>query len=106
MPIPSPSLPLAAGEGVEFGRFRLKPGVTEEAMRQAHAVMVERTLSKQPGWRGQHLVKLDDGLFIDLAFADARATAEAICARWVGQPDCDAFLALIEPDGMSFGSIL
>lgn len=96
---------LAAGNGIEIGRFRLKPGVTEEDMRRAHAAMLASHLSAQPGWRRQHLVKLDDGIFLDLAFAQTRAQAESICAGWHGQPDCEAFLALIEPEDMRFGTV-
>ena len=98
--------PIVSESGVEIGRFRLKPGVNEADMRNAHATMVERHLAAQTGWRRQHLIKLDDGVFLDLAFADTRIGAETICASWSGQADCDAFLALIEPESMEFGAVL
>ncbi|PSJ51726.1 hypothetical protein [Pseudaminobacter soli (ex Li et al. 2025)] len=98
--------PIVSENGVEIGRFRLKPGVSEADMRRAHAAMVERHLAAQAGWRRQHLIKLDDGVFLDLAFADARDHAETICASWSGQADCDAFLALIDPESMEFGAVL
>lgn len=98
--------PIVSENGVEIGRFRLKPGVSEADMRRAHATMVERHLAMQTGWRRQHLIKLDDGVFLDLAFADARVRAETICASWSGQAECDAFLALIEPESMEFGAVL
>lgn len=98
--------PVASGNGLEIGRFRLKAGVSEADMRSAHTAMVERHLAAQPGWRRQHLVKLDDGVFLDLAFADARVRAETICASWSGQADCEAFLALIEDESMEFGTLL
>lgn len=92
--------------GVEFGRFRLKPGVSEEDMRKAHRKMVESYLADQAGWWGQHLLKLDDGVFIDLAFADSRTRSEQICASWRGQEACEAFLSLIDAESMEFGSVL
>lgn len=98
--------PTVSDDGVEIGRFRLKPGVNEADMRKAHAAMVDRHLAAQTGWRRQHLIKLDDGLFLDLAFADTRVSAETICASWSGQADCDAFLAMIEPESMEFGTVL
>jgi hypothetical protein len=58
------------------------------------------------GLASPHLNKLDDGVFLDLAFADTRISAETICASWSGQADCDAFLALIEPESMEFGAVL
>lgn len=105
----APSLdpqPVVAGSGIELGRFRLKPGVEESAMRAAYATMVANHLGRQPGWRRQHLVKLQDGTFVDLAFASDQDRAEAICAGWIGNTDCEHFLSMIEPVGMEFGTIV
>ena len=101
-----PRLPATSGKGIELGRFRLKSGASEQAMREAYAAMVSEHLSHQPGWQRQHLVKLADGTFVDLAFAENETTAAEICASWQGNADCDAFLALIEPISMEFGTIL
>lgn len=97
---------LLSGDGMEIGRFRLKAGVAEADMRTAHARMVERHLSRQPGWLGQRLVRLESGTFLDIAIADSRARAVAICNSWQGNADCDAFLALIEPENMEFGELV
>ncbi|MEQ9919080.1 hypothetical protein ABRQ01_20765 [Pectobacterium aroidearum] len=91
--------------GIEIGRFRLKQGIQESDMRQAYNQMVERHLSLQPGWKSQHLVSLDNGVFIDLAFADSQPCAEAICASWQGQAVCNTFLEMIEPESIEFGSL-
>lgn len=104
--VPDRHRPVISGNGVEVGRFRLKPGIEESEMRHAYDAMVASFLSLQPGWCRQHLLKLDDGSYIDLAVADTPARAQAICAGWQGQPDCDAFLALIEPLDLTFGSVL
>ncbi len=101
----SPPL-IKAGEGIELGYFRLKSGIHEETVRNAHRAMIARYLSHQPGWRRQQLVKLDNGVFVDIAFADGRSEAETLCASWLGQHDCEAFLALIEPESMTFGTVL
>lgn len=98
-----PSFP---GNGIELGRFRLKPGVSEDQMRQVHRAMVDGYLAGQSGWRRQHLVKLDDGAFMDLAFAESGARAKAICASWRDSDLCEAFLALIEPEDMRFGTVV
>lgn len=98
--------PVAAGSGLEIGRFRLKPGVGEQEMRAAYDAMLAGHLASQPGWRRQHLVRLKDGTFVDLAFAEDEARSEAICATWVGTPECDRFLALIEPESMEFGTLI
>jgi len=104
--LPVGGLPMMqAGDGFELGRFRLRSDVTEEALRAAHARMIESHLSRQPGWRGQRLLRLQDGTWLDLAFAASVEAAERICASWAGNSDCAAFLALIEPISMEFGAV-
>lgn len=98
--------PTFQGDGIELGRFRLKPGVSEEKMRGAYRAMVDFHLAKQSGWRRQHLVSLADGAYMDVAFAESRERAEAICATWHDNDLCQAFLALIEPEYMRFGTLL
>lgn len=92
--------------GVELGRFRLKAGISENDLQVAHRKMVRLHLSEQSGWHSQKLIKLTDNTFIDLVFADTIEHAQAICASWQGQPVCDAFLAMIDPISMEFGSVL
>ncbi|MGO4855389.1 hypothetical protein [Phaeovulum sp. W22_SRMD_FR3] len=56
--LPAGSLPMMQeGEGMELGRFRPRPGVTEEVLRAAHTRMIETHLSRQTGWRGQRLCR-------------------------------------------------
>lgn len=96
---------MQSGDGIEFGRFRLRAGVGEDTMRAAHAKMIASHLSLQPGWLGQKLVRLQDGTFVDVAFAVSEERSIAICGSWAGNVSCDAFLSLIEPISMEFGSI-
>ncbi|WP_197067209.1 hypothetical protein [Ensifer sp. ZNC0028] len=96
---------MTSGDGIEFGRFRLRAGVSEDTMRTAHAAMIANHLSLQPGWLGQKLVRLQDGTFVDVAFAVSEERSIAICSSWAGNASCDAFLGLIEPISMEFGSI-
>lgn len=104
--LPTGGLPMMqTGEGMELGRFRLRPGVTEDMLRAAHSRMIESHLSKQAGWRGQRLVNLEDGSWLDLAFAATPEHAKAICESWAAHVDCSAFLSLIEPISMEFGGI-
>lgn len=95
----------ARQSGVELGRFRLRDGCDEAAMRAAWQQMVNGYLARQPGWQGQHLLKLADRVFIDLALAESQQRAEQICTLWLGQPLCEAFLAMIEPLSMEFASV-
>lgn len=92
--------------GVEFGRFRLKPGATEAELIGLGKAMEERYLKNQPGFVAHFIVALDDGVYMDVVHAETRQDAERICASWMGQPDCEAFLSLIEADSISFGRVL
>ncbi|SMB35470.1 conserved hypothetical protein [Serratia proteamaculans] len=93
------------GYGIEIGRFRLKQGINESEMRKVYSRMVDGHLALQPGWKKQYLVSLNNGVFVDLAFADSQQCAEAICASWHGQSVCDDFLEMIEPESMEFDSL-
>lgn len=94
------------GYGVELGTFRLKPGIPEQQLQAAHHTMIQSHLAHQPGWHSQHLVKLENQHYLDLVIAHTEAHARSICASWAGQPDCNAFLNLIEPDTIQFGTVL
>ena len=91
--------------GIEIGRFRLKPGADRGAMVAAYRAMVANHLALQAGWRDQHLVELEDGAFVDLAFSETPARAKQICELWQGNADCDAFLAMVECSSMEFGRV-
>ncbi|MFN3987703.1 MAG: hypothetical protein ACK4KV_19600 [Rhodocyclaceae bacterium] len=97
---------MIAGMGFELGRFRLKPGVTEADLLAASAAMEAAHLNAQPGFVARALVRLDEGVYLDVVHARGRADAERICASWIGQPDCERFLALIEADSIAFGTVL
>ena len=94
------------GNGVEIGRFHLREGVSEEALLSAWTRMTTESLSCEHGWRGQRLLKLQDGSFIDLAFAVNPSRSQSLCDSWAGNPVCDAFLDLIEPVSIEFGSVV
>lgn len=92
--------------GFEIGRFRLRAGVTEADVLAASRRMEDAHLTRQAGFGRRHLVALDGGVYLDIVLAATRADAERICASWSGQPECEAFLALIEPESIAFGTIL
>ena len=94
------------GDGIEMGRFRLREGVAEATMRAAWEEMTAGYLATRNGWRGQRLIRLEDGTFMDIAFAASLACSHAICDSWAGNAACDAFLRLIDPISMEFGSVI
>jgi len=94
----------ADANGIEIAQFRLKAGVDEEGMRAAYGAMVAGHLAHQPGWQGHQLVRLKDGVFVDVTYADTEKRAVEICEGWLGNPDCERFLSMIEMVSMDFGT--
>lgn len=92
--------------GFELGRFRLKTGVTEAELIAASERMEQEHLQLQQGFVSHHLVRMPNGLYLDIAVAETPSDAERICASWKGQPACGAFLALIEAESIEFGTVL
>ncbi|MBB1200219.1 hypothetical protein EGM70_07930 [Enterobacteriaceae bacterium 89] len=97
--------PTKSGCGIEMGRFRLRPGVEEGQMREVYQRMVTNCLANLPGWKKQHLVSLENGVYVDLVFAETQQSARAICDSWKEYAECDAFLKLIEAERIEFGSV-
>lgn len=93
-------------QGFELGRFRLKAGVQEAQLIAASRAMESRHLAHQDGFGSHYVVALGDGRYLDVVLATSQEAAERICASWLGQPDCEAFLALIEAESIEFGRIL
>jgi heme-degrading monooxygenase HmoA len=90
-------------EGVEIARFHLKTRVTEAEMVAAHDAMVRKSLSTWAGWRGHEMLALGEGHYLLLCRADSLDRARKICQGWIGDPACEAFLALITAEDMVFG---
>jgi hypothetical protein len=95
-------------KGLEFGIFRMKPGMSESEMLAAAKTMESEFLEKEEGFLGHAILKGSDGTYVDLAFATTQAKAEEICGKWLKNQYALAFLAFIDPasTNMSFWSRL
>jgi hypothetical protein len=82
--------------GLEFGTFRLKAGVSEADMLAAAKQMEDDFLYKEEGFLGHAILKGNDGSYVDLAFATSQAKAEEICGKWVKNPFALKFLDFID----------
>lgn len=98
--------PVSEQLGIEIGQFRLKDGVSEAEMLKVYKTMVDAYLSKLSGWENQHLIKTEDDIYMDMAVSESMLKAREICSSWAGNDYCAAFLNLIEPVDMSFGSLI
>ena len=97
-PLPIGAMPfMQPGEGITLTRFRPRPGVSAEALRDAHARMIAAHLAQQPGWRGQRLAQLEGDIWCDIGFAASQSEAQAIATDRSQNAEAAAFLALTEP---------
>lgn len=97
---------LSTGQGIEIGRFRLKPGFSEADARAAHRHAIDTFMSRQAGWLAEYMVRFADGTYADVLIAESQARAEAICAMWHGQPACEAFVAMVDVSDLAFGAMM
>lgn len=91
---------------IEIGMFKLKEGVQLENAVITYQSMIKNYLSQQSGWQAQSLICLEDGILIDLAWAENIDTSKLICSLWEKSEHCLEFLSLIEPISMQFGQVI
>lgn len=89
--------------GYEFGKFRLKEHVSKDRLVAVSTAMDQYFYPEQEGFISHSLIELDGGDYMDLVVATSRKDAERICGNWQGNPYCEAFLDLIDPDSVSIG---
>ncbi|MCV2366540.1 hypothetical protein [Roseateles oligotrophus] len=87
--------------GLEFSTFRLKPGVSEGELHAAANLAREGLMARQPGFLGHAVLRGNDGVYVDMLWAETQARASEICGLWVGNPDCANYLSLIEDGSVS-----
>lgn len=88
---------LSSFAGLEWGRFKLKPGVSEAQLLASHACVTKEFMSRQEGILGHYLLKGPDGNYADLALADSQARAEQVCAMWMENAITLALVEQLEP---------
>lgn len=84
---------------IALAPFRLKAGITEEALLRASDEFQERFVQRQNGILERTLVKHADGYADLVVFADAEAMARVLEAEQESEV-CAAFMALGEDDGV------
>jgi len=81
---------------MEFGTFKLKEEASEEKMLQAAKNMEQEFLSKETGFLGHAVLKGQNGMYVDVAFATTQEQAEAICGKWTENAFALKYLEFID----------
>ncbi len=92
--------------GFEFGTFKLKEGISEEQMLQLANDTDNEFMSKEDGFLGHAVLKGEDGMYADLAFATTKEKAQEICGKWMENAFALKYIDAIDPESvnMSFWS--
>jgi hypothetical protein len=86
------------GQVVELAPFKLKPGVSEAALREAAALIQNEFLSRQQGFVHRELVKEAEGKFADIIWWTDPASAEAAMAKAETSSACAGYFELMDID--------
>ena len=83
------------GVVIEWAPFRLRDGVTEEALIEASETLQREFLGEQPGFLRRELARGADGLWADVVHWADGAAAEAAMVAASGSQACSTYFALI-----------
>lgn len=92
--------------GLEFATFRLKEGVTEQALIALSQRVEAEFLVQQQALIVHCLLRGADGIYADMVMAPSQALAETYCQQWLHNEVAGEYLALLETSSvnMSFWS--
>ncbi|MGN6105045.1 MAG: antibiotic biosynthesis monooxygenase family protein [Kofleriaceae bacterium] len=83
---------------MEWAPFRVRPGVTEQEVRDAAEALQRELLANQSGFLRRELLRDEHGGYVDLIWWESRAAAEAIMSALAGSAAFARFLALMAGD--------
>ncbi len=89
--------------GVEFATFKLQNGASEKKMLEAAKNMEQEFLSKEDGFLGHGILKGEDNIYVDLAFATSKKKAEEICGKWMENEFALKYLKFIDSESVNMG---
>jgi hypothetical protein len=87
---------LAQTPCIEWAPFRLKPGVSEEALLHASGALQRDFVARQPGFVRRELLRGPGGQWVDLVVWKSRESALAIMDAVAASPACHAYFALMD----------
>lgn len=79
-------------------RFRLRPGVDEEAFRAADKKLQTEFAYQQPGLRRRTAARSDEGEWIVVDLWTSAADSEACATRWESDAVVQELMAFVDPD--------
>jgi len=86
--------------GMEFCTFKLKKDACEAEMLEAAKRMEQEFLSQEQGFLGHGVLKGNDGVYVDLAFATSKDKAELICQKWMDNEFALKYLDFIDSESV------
>ena len=81
---------------VEWAPFRVRPGVTDEALLQASEALQREFLGRQPGFVQRELLRGAAGQWADVVYWRDQASADRVMEAVATSPVCQAYFHLME----------
>ena len=85
-------------EIIEWAPFRLRAGVSEEALTQASNALQRDFLQSQPGFVSRRLLRAADGSYVDMVVWASEAQAMAAMEQAAGSDACRAYFSVMGAD--------
>ncbi|PHR69079.1 MAG: hypothetical protein COA66_15450 [Arcobacter sp.] len=86
--------------GMEFARFKLKEGVSEETMLEIIKEVDANFLQKEEGFLGHVALKGSNGIYADVVFATSQEKAQKICGKWMDNAFALKYIELIDEESV------
>lgn len=96
---------IATFGGIEFATFKLKEGVTQEALFAAVDQMVRGLYANEECFLGHCLLKGTDDLYVEVVFATSQQNAAYLCGKWGQGPFAQECLSYLEKLDMATTNI-
>ena len=81
---------------IEWAPFRVRAGVTVEALIAASDQLQADFLARQPGFVSRELLRGPDQQWTDLVFWESRAAVDTAMQKVADSPACGRYFALME----------
>jgi len=81
---------------IETGVFKPKEGITEEQLLGVFEKMFDEFLSKENGFLGHKLMKVENGFYMDIVFATTNEDNLRICDMYMKTESGKKFVSMLD----------
>lgn len=91
---------------IEIAKIKLAADIGEDELIAASDRFQSEFLSRQPGYLGRDLVRLEQGEYADIIRWEGSEAAEAVLKKLSGSPACRDYFAIMDAGGIGLHPVL